>query len=115
MHAWLPRMGNRTSSGGRRGRTDSYWQQQQQQDTATSLNMSYQVGNGLHWDDRELRCVTARSDDWQNGRPSPILQVDAAAQPPYVKQPTGARGMPPMPPAAEPNSLLDYFSRGAIQ
>ena len=68
-------MGNSSSRGGRRGR-DPYWQQQQQ-DNANSLNMSY--------------------------------QVDAAAQPPYVKQPTG-HSMPPMPPAAEPNSLLDYFS-----
>ena len=75
MYAWLPRMGNSSSRGGRRGR-DPYWQQQQH-DNATSLNMSY--------------------------------QVDAAAQPPYVKQP-GANSMPPMPPAAEPNSLLDYFS-----
>ena len=33
-------MGNRSSSGGRRGR-DPYWQQQQQQ--ANSLNMSYQT------------------------------------------------------------------------
>ena len=78
MHAWLPRMGNSSSRGGRRGR-DPYWQQQQQ-DNANSLNLSY--------------------------------QVDAAAQPPYVKQPTGytANSMPPMPPSAEPNSLLDYFS-----
>ena len=32
---------------------------------------------------------------------------------PYVKQPAAAAGrssMPPLPPAAEPNSLLDYFS-----
>ena len=71
------RMGNISSSGGRRGR-DPYWQQQQQQQ-ANSLNMSY--------------------------------QTDAA--PPYVKQPTGhggAQTMPVLPPAAEPNSLLDYFS-----
>lgn len=73
------RMGNSSARGGRRGR-DPYWQQQQQQH-ANSMNMSY--------------------------------QTDAA--PPYVKQPTGhgatpSSSMPPLPPAAEPNSLLDYFS-----
>ena len=37
-------------------------------------------------------------------------QPDAAA--PHVKQPgaAGRSSMPPLPPAAEPNSLLDYFS-----